>query len=83
MSEIKNRIKDSLDELDEDYSIVELSVNRGSVDIQVQTDVSVGDLENLIDQEFSDKTIVGLDVQKMAVEELEGLVKQINFNYRD
>lgn len=83
MTEIENTLRDGLEETDEDYDIIELSVNRGTVDLKLQTELEVQELKDLIENEISDKTIIGLDVQKNAMEDIDGLVKHVNFKYRD
>lgn len=83
MSEIKERIKEAVEETDEDYEMVELSVNRGTVDAYVDTNADKSDLKDQVEEEFSDVMVIGLDVQNEAVEDFDELVKHINFSYRD
>lgn len=83
MSEIKERIEEAVEETAEEYEMVELSVNRGTVDAYVNTDADKSDLKDHVEEEFSDFMMIGLDVQNEAMEDFDDLVKHINFSYRD
>lgn len=83
MSDTEQRIRGAIDQLEDDYEIVELSVNRGTVDAYVNTEADPSELRNLVEQEFSDAMLIGLDVQNEAMEDFGDLIKHVNFGYRD
>lgn len=83
MTVTKQRVRETIDELEKDHDIVELSLNRGNVDVYIRTDAESESIKKLIQEELSDETILGLDVQKEAVEDFDDLIKHVNFSYRN
>lgn len=63
MTVTEQRVRETIDELEKDRDIVELSLNRGNVDVYIRTDAESDIMKNLIQEELSDETILGLDVQ--------------------